>query len=503
MAYRILEYYAENFKRLRLVEFKPTGRMTVFTGKNDQGKTSALDAIPFVLGGKKYSPDLPLRRGASRFKVKLNLGDLIVERTASGLTVQTAPGIKAWDTPQAMLDSIFDELAFDPMEFVSLEPKKQVEMLRKSVVITEDLDKLTELNAIDFKERTGKNNDAKRLAGEAAAFPIQEGLPAEKIDETAITEKIRNAGELNKQVIAQIENRAKLHAAISEAIEARSRNSTFIGSELSSIAALEENVATARRRKALAESLLEDLDNLYLKNAVDALPGYLGQVKDFIQQAIQAANRCIGDQLEIAENAVRALSLKRNAIDAAQGQVERLNRSVEEANEAYEAAPAGELLDTNALLEELQEAQKVNREISRRDRRQEIDSKRELAEREARELTRRMDDRDERKRTALASAKMPVEGLSFTEDQVLFQGIPLQQLGEASQIRISVALVLARNPKLRLVRIPHGEALDEEQLAELAKMAEEMDFYVWMAKVDTTGKVGIYLEDGEIKADNQ
>ena len=157
MAYRILEYYAENFKRLRLVEFKPKGRMTVFTGKNDQGKTSALDAIPFVLGGKKYSPELPLRRGASRFKVKLNLGDLVVERTASGLTVQTAPGVKAWDTPQAMLDSIFDELAFDPMEFIKLKPAEQVEMLRKSVAIDEDLDELTRLNEADFKERTAKN----------------------------------------------------------------------------------------------------------------------------------------------------------------------------------------------------------------------------------------------------------------------------------------------------------------------------------------------------------
>jgi hypothetical protein len=34
-------------------------------------------------------------------------------------------------------------------------------------------------------------------------------------------------------------------------------------------------------------------------------------------------------------------------------------------------------------------------------------------------------------------------------------------------------------------------------------MAEEKDFYVWMAKVDSTGKVGIYLEDGMIKENNE
>jgi hypothetical protein len=51
--------------------------------------------------------------------------------------------------------------------------------------------------------------------------------------------------------------------------------------------------------------------------------------------------------------------------------------------------------------------------------------------------------------------------------------------------------------------MPHGEALDDESMAALAEMAEEMDFYVWMAKVDSSGQMGIYLEDGEIKAVNE
>jgi hypothetical protein len=495
MSYRILEYYAENFKRLRLVEFKPKGRMTVFTGKNDQGKTSALDAIPFALGGKKYSPEMPLRRGASKFKIRLNLGDIVVERTASGLTVQTAPGVKAWDTPQAMLDSIFDELAFDPMEFVKLDAKKQVEMLRKSVVIAEDLEELNRLNSEDFAARTTKNAEAKRLAGEAAAFPIQEGLPAEKVDENAIAEKIRNAGELNKQVIAQIEAKAKLHAAIGDAKAARDRNALFIATTKSELEQRAGNMEIIRETITEAESIGPKIEAIIAVCTLANVNSRLTEARQIAAMMGTEANK------ELAEQA-RRMGLSKDALQAAEAQEETLEQSVVDAQNAWEAAPAGELLDTNTLLEELQEAQKVNREIARRDRRQEIDRQREEVERDARELTRRMDDREERKRDAIAKAKMPVEGLTFTESQVLYNGIPLQQLGEAAQIRISVALVLARNPKLRLVRIPHGEALDEEQLAELAKMAEEMDFYVWMAKVDTTGKVGIYLEDGEVKANN-
>jgi hypothetical protein len=31
-------------------------------------------------------------------------------------------------------------------------------------------------------------------------------------------------------------------------------------------------------------------------------------------------------------------------------------------------------------------------------------------------------------------------------------------------------------------------------------MAEEHDFQIWMARVDSSGKVGIIMEDGSVKA---
>jgi hypothetical protein len=31
-------------------------------------------------------------------------------------------------------------------------------------------------------------------------------------------------------------------------------------------------------------------------------------------------------------------------------------------------------------------------------------------------------------------------------------------------------------------------------------MAEEKDFQVWIESVDTSGKVGIFMEEGEVKA---
>jgi hypothetical protein len=50
--------------------------------------------------------------------------------------------------------------------------------------------------------------------------------------------------------------------------------------------------------------------------------------------------------------------------------------------------------------------------------------------------------------------------------------------------------------------IRHGEALDEDGLKILAELAEENDFQIWMARVDSSGKVGIVLEDGMIARRN-
>ena len=35
------------------------------------------------------------------------------------------------------------------------------------------------------------------------------------------------------------------------------------------------------------------------------------------------------------------------------------------------------------------------------------------------------------------------------------------------------------------------------------KMASEGDWQVWIERVDDTGKVGLYIEDGQVMADNR
>jgi hypothetical protein len=61
---------------------------------------------------------------------------------------------------------------------------------------------------------------------------------------------------------------------------------------------------------------------------------------------------------------------------------------------------------------------------------------------------------------------------------------------------------MANNNKVRVMRIKDGSLLDEDSLAVVAEMAHAHDFQVWIESVETSGNVGIYMEDGEVKAVN-
>lgn len=62
---------------------------------------------------------------------------------------------------------------------------------------------------------------------------------------------------------------------------------------------------------------------------------------------------------------------------------------------------------------------------------------------------------------------------------------------------------MAANPKLRVLRIRDGSLLDKKSLGLIAAMADDQDFQVWIEAVDTTGKVGIFMEDGAVAKMNE
>jgi hypothetical protein len=133
-----------------------------------------------------------------------------------------------------------------------------------------------------------------------------------------------------------------------------------------------------------------------------------------------------------------------------------------------------------------------------REHRRDVEREAVALERQAQGITELMDERTKFKMDAISKAQMPVEGLGFGEGLVTYRAIPFEQCSSAEQLRVSLSIAMAANPKLRVIRIQDGSLLDEDSLAAIATMAKAGDYQVWIERVDTSGKIGIVIEDGSI-----
>lgn len=207
----------------------------------------------------------------------------------------------------------------------------------------------------------------------------------------------------------------------------------------------------------------------------------------------------------IADKLAEAKALEERAAeirDAAASDKEKLAERRKE-YEALKALP--DFVDTDALRNQIREADELETVARRQEQRRQIVEKLEAKRAESEALTKAMHEREAQRAKALEEAEMPVKGLGFGTDEagkpiVTLNGLPFtrDQISTATMLRASTAIAMAANPTLRVLRISDGSLLDEDSMAMLAELAEAEDYQFWIERVGTGG-VGIVIEAGEIK----
>ena len=203
---KILQLTAENVKKIKVVEITPTGGLVQITGRNGSGKTSVLDSIWWALGGKDGIQDKPIRDGEQKARVRLDLGEIVVERkfTQAGttLTVENGEGAR-YPSPQAMLDTLIGELSFDPLAFAKMKARDQFDELKRVAKVEIDIEKLEAQNRGDTDKRRDKNREAKECRVRADAIKIQFPEMTELVDTNSLVQKVEDAGKANANVRAE------------------------------------------------------------------------------------------------------------------------------------------------------------------------------------------------------------------------------------------------------------------------------------------------------------
>jgi hypothetical protein len=192
--YKLIGLQIEGMRKIRaaLLEFKPTG-ITEIIGKNDQGKSSVIDAIEILLKGFRHAEKGMTTSGMDKTRIIGTVGDWTIKRIISEKTnrleVVNKEGLSP-KKPQDFLDTLINELTFDPQPFLEKNPNDKLKFIMDLMKI-DFTQENTKIQAKE-EERLQVGRDIKSK-GE-----FKEPEKVDSVDTADLTRQINEIREYNK-----------------------------------------------------------------------------------------------------------------------------------------------------------------------------------------------------------------------------------------------------------------------------------------------------------------
>ncbi len=188
MSVKINEFSVENVKRVRAVRIEPTKNgLTVIGGKNNQGKTSVLDALAWALGGDKYKPSAPEREGSvipPYLQVKLSNG-IVVERKGKNSDLKVIDPTSQHGGQQ-LLNDFVEQLALDLPKFMNASGKEKADTLLRIIGVGDQLYELERQENDLYNRRRYVGQVADQKVKFAKEMPEYIDAPSEPVSATEL-----------------------------------------------------------------------------------------------------------------------------------------------------------------------------------------------------------------------------------------------------------------------------------------------------------------------------
>jgi len=442
---RITGLHVENVKKLKVVDITPQDEMIILSGANEQGKTSVLDAIQLVLSEKEATKNIkePVRRGEKKAISYLFLGD--PEYGNDGKEIECKPNLKATRTWT------------EKGSYLKLENMEGAQFKSPQSMLDKIIGDLT-FDPLAFSNLREKDQLDTLLGLVDIGLDLEQwGLERREVydERTAINRLI-------SELEAQVKGLVVPEDAPDEEISAAS----VLEEQRKAQAVIDQN----RRERQTLQDLDERLTAWHEKKAL-------------VEERIAAAER----ELKVAKQSLQAT-------------IDGIEQDVSVYKEQESRVAALQDPDLSVFQSRIAEVEAINRQVRAKQDRARLHEKLQIQQAKSETATKRLAILDKQRADALKAANMPVEGLSFDESGVRFNDIPFKQCSSEERLRVSVAMGMALNPKLRVMFVRDGSLLDSKNRKVIRQMAADNQYQIWMEITDDSGNVGLFLEDGEIKA---
>ncbi len=437
---KIVRLTAENFKRLVAVEITPKGNTVLITGRNGAGKSSILDAIVSALCGKKYQPDKPIRAGEDHAEVKVETENWIIKRTFTAAGGGQVTVTNKDGMRGTSPQGLLDKIVGE----IAFDPMLFIRMGETAAGERDQLATVMRLAKLDFSDIDAKIATAKTDRADVRRDKERYEFEAGRIDVAEDTP--------------------------------------------------DEEVSVVELAEQLQEATAHNAEIINLRQEVKDIE--LGRVAD--ATAIEEQDRIISDsELRVAE-------LQAVITEASQKKEKFTQRRQQKKVQMDEVSDSIQPeVDPTEINTQIAQSQQTNADVRLKKQKAELLTKAEAEAEKWRSLGADMKAFDKEKATRLSEATMPLEGLSVTEDGVVWfdkhvkAWIPLSQVNDAGKLEIGMGIAMAQNPELRVI-LMKGNDLDEDSLKVVSQMAKDRDFMVWIERIEGAG--GIVIEDGSVKA---
>lgn len=445
----IKELTLTNFQVIEKFEANFSGNVYFVTGDNELGKSTILKAIGALLTGNR---DDVLAKGKEKGFAKMVVGgdgdEYEVELRYTKANPRGVLQIKQKSSGMvssnvSMLQKVFGYTDYDAVEFSRWSEtaegrRKQIAVVKK-LLPAKVLSRIEEIDnsVAELKDRrTDKNRDVKvydSLCKEAAKG--MDGIEPGKYKEPI-------------DVTALMEQQRQDAQLIEKAKSVRA--------------------AKAQREEQLAQ-----------------IPARLDEAKRVYEETVDNLKK----QIEIAnrnyEDAVKAIEEERDDYQMRRDKAENWLKKYEENNP--------EERDMRAQLAEAEEHnRKYKLVLSYKDAKTRLQKAVAESESMTGEIGRLQDERA----ALVRESKLPIEGLTFTEDGLELNGIPFVpgKVSDSQIMEVAVKLIIASNPTVKVFRIARGESLGQKRLQVILDLAKREGFQGFIESV-VRGQEELIIEE--------
>lgn len=449
-----------NFKNLESFQQNFEGNVYLLTGENQRGKSSVLQAITMLLTGERDAS--VLTNGKDSGYIKTIVGDDQKEYEIALKYSKNNPSgtlqIKCDGMASRNKETILEKLNytdFDADEFVRWSDtkegrRKQVDAVKK--LLPADL--VAKIDAINDEIATIKENrktvnadcDAfKKLRDSASADLPEDWKDSEKWQKRSAAEIVQKSNEVSA-LLTQKKN-----------VEAK----------------LAERIATLNdiQNRINAEN---ELHGKNLQKQVDDVENINNEYKAKIAEL----DKWYSDKMAYIEDCKRS-EMARNADALAKIESDRQDAETRKATcENWLADPRIQNLANVDFNVQLAEIEKHNHVCDNIDKFIQLDDNYTAKKDESEAMTETISNLLDDKASYIKEAKLPIEGLEFTDDGLILNGVPfgVNKTSDSQNMEVAVKLAIASNPDTKIFKIARGESLGKARMESIVKMASDLGY---------------------------